>query len=255
MKPQIYNSGDLKKVLTEQKVGTLEGMKTVLGTDVSMTVFRKLKEIGYYSSYSHAGKYYTLEKIARFDEHGLWSFNDIWFSMYGTLVSTVEVFVTKSDSGYFTRELDRILHVSTKKVLLKLVQENRIAREHVSGFHLHCSVDSTKRGEQLRTRRLEETELMLGHGLTGLQVAPDELKAAIILFFSLLNEKERRLYAALESLKQGYGGDRKVAELLGIDVHTVAKGREALLQGEIEHGRIRKAGAGRKPIKKNARSD
>ena len=35
-----------------------------------------------------------------------------------------------------------------------------------------------------------------------------ELQAAIILFFSVLDEKQRRLYAGLESQKFGHGGDR-----------------------------------------------
>ena len=47
----------------------------------------------------------------------------------------------------------------------------------------------------------------------------DELKAAVILFFSLLDEKQRRLYAGLEAVRIGHGGDRRVAELLGVDVH------------------------------------
>ena len=33
----------------------------------------------------------------------------------------------------------------------------------------------------------------------------DELKAAIVLFSSMLDERQRRLYAGLESLKLGYG--------------------------------------------------
>ena len=39
-----------------------------------MTVFRKLKEIGYLSGYSHRGRYYTLAQTAHFDELGVWSF-------------------------------------------------------------------------------------------------------------------------------------------------------------------------------------
>jgi len=30
----------------------------------------------------------------------------------------------------------------------------------------------------------------------------------MVLFYSLLDEKQRRLYAALESLEWGHGGDR-----------------------------------------------
>ena len=81
-------------------------------------------------------------------------------------------------------------------------------------------------------------------------VLPDELKAAIILFFSLLDERERRVYAGLESLKLGYGGDRQMAEILGLDVSTVARGRRELLEHDVNVERVRKAGAGRKAVEK-----
>ena len=54
---------------------------------------------------------------------------------------------------------------------------------------------------------------------------PDQLRAAIVLFASLLDERQRRLYAGLESLKCGWGGDARIAGLLGIDPGTVARGR------------------------------
>ena len=59
----------------------------------------------------------------------------------------------------------------------------------------------------------------------------EELKAAIILFYSLLDERQRRLYAGLEAHKVGYGGDHKIAEFLGLDVHTVARGRREAAGG------------------------
>jgi len=40
----------------------------------------------------------------------------------------------------------------------------------------------------------------------GLRVLPDELKVAIVLFYSLLDERQRRLYAGLEAMKVGHGG-------------------------------------------------
>jgi hypothetical protein len=82
---------------------------------------------------------------------------------------------------------------------------------------------------------------------------PDELRAAIVLFFSLLDEQQRRLYAGLEALKTGRGGDTLIAELLGLDVSTVAKGRRQLLSEDIEIDRSRKIGGGRKPSEKKRR--
>ena len=82
---------------------------------------------------------------------------------------------------------------------------------------------------------------------------PDELKAALVLFFSLLDERQRRLYAGLESLKLGHGGDRRIAELLGLDPGTVARGRTQLLTQDVDRERVRREGGGRPPAEKKRR--
>jgi hypothetical protein len=58
----------------------------------------------------------------------------------------------------------------------------------------------------------------------------EEAKAIVVLFCSLLDERQRRLYAELESLKLGQGGDAYIASLLGMDSHTVARGRQELIK-------------------------
>lgn len=83
-----------------------------------------------------------------------------------------------------------------------------------------------------------------------MELSPHELKAAILLFYSLLDEKQRRLYAALESLKLGHGGDRQLADFLGLDPHTIARGRQELLNRDVEPGRVRRIGGGRKALEK-----
>jgi hypothetical protein len=84
-------------------------------------------------------------------------------------------------------------------------------------------------------------------------ILPDELRAAIVLFFSLLDEKQRRLYAGLEALKTGRGGDARIAELLGLDTGTVSRGRRELLTQDVELDRVRSAGGGRKSMEKKRR--
>jgi hypothetical protein len=83
-----------------------------------------------------------------------------------------------------------------------------------------------------------------------LEVSEEELKASILLFYSLLDEQQRRLYAGLESLKLGRGGDRSLADFLDLDPHTVARGRQQLLAQDVEVDRARKAGGGRRPVEK-----
>lgn len=90
-----YHSKDLKILLKRQKIASLVELKKALKTETTMTVFRKLRELSYCTSYSHRGGYYTLEEIAEFDENGLWSYQDVHFSQYGTLKETVKEFVTQ----------------------------------------------------------------------------------------------------------------------------------------------------------------
>lgn len=253
MRPEQYGPRALADLLKRETVATMEDLKTALGTTSRMTVFRKLSALGYRTSYSHRGKYYTLETLPRFDSQGLWSHGDIRFSSVGTLMATAESFVTESQGGYFVCELDKVLHIDTKKVLQHLVVEERLSREKVSGWYLYCAPDASTRREQLRARRILEAELILAHGLHEPQVSADELKTATILVYSSLDEKQRRLCGGLESLRLGYGGDRKVADLLGMDVHTVAKGRKELLAEDLDLDRVRSPGGGRKPIKKKRR--
>ena len=241
-------------LLKREKVATMDVLMTTLGTTSRMTVFRKLSALGYRTSYSHRGMYYTLETLPRFDSQGLWSHGDIRFSRVGTLMATAESLVTESPGGYFVCELDRVLQVDTKKALQSLVAQERLSRDKVSGWYLYCAPDASTCRKQLRARKILEAELMLAHGLREQQVSPHELKTATILVYSSLDEKQRRLCSGLESLRLGYGGDRKVAALLGMDVHTVAKGRKELLAEDLDFDRVRKRGGGRKPIQKKRRS-
>jgi len=250
MRPESFHADQLTEFLYTRKIATMPEMKEALGTHADLTVFRKLKDLGYRTSYSHRSRYYTLKGTPQFSESGLWSYRSVCFSRYGTLINTAEVFVTGSASGYFAEELDNVLQVGTKDALLNLYRRRRVSREEVSGRYLYGSPDPEVRQNQVETRRQQESRPGMGRSLIGGDMVPDELRAKVILYFSLLDEKQRRLYAGLESLKLGEGGDRKVAEFLGMDPHTVARGREQLLGGEFDLARIRKVGAGRPPVEK-----
>jgi hypothetical protein len=63
-------SDHLREFLRVKKIATLPELKQALGTTVNITVFRKLKELSYRSSYSHRGRYYTLDEIPQFDPQG-----------------------------------------------------------------------------------------------------------------------------------------------------------------------------------------
>ncbi len=253
MRPIQYPVEALSTLLRRQKIATLAELMAALGTEARRTVFRKLNELSYRTSYSHRGRYYTLDRIAQFDEWGLWSYRDAWFSIHGTLLSTAAALVERAHGGYFAEELDHLLHVGTQDALRKLVADLRLRRARLGGQFLYCAADAERRRQQLSSRRALLAEPSAAGPLPDASLLPEELRAAIVLFFSLLDEKLRRLYAGLEALKTGRGGDVRIAGLLGLDVSTVARGRRELLDQDVEVERVRRSGAGRRSLEKKRR--
>ena len=245
----VFASEVLRSFLQRKQIATLEELKQDLGTTSTMTVFRKLKSLGYRTSYSHRGKYYTLEEIPRFDEQGLWSYRDAWFSREGTLLATVQRFVEQAPAGLTAGELQAVLGVEVKQPLLQLYHDKRVERRVVEEVYVYFAREAGRQREQRLRREARPAAHEIEEPTVGTQLSP-ELKAGMILFYSLLDERQRRLYAGLEAHKAGYGGDRKVAEFLGLDVHTVARGRRELFAGEVERQRVRQVGGGRKRAEK-----
>lgn len=249
MRPISFTPETLRTYLRRHTIAQLPELKAALGTHADLTVFRKLKALGYLSSYSHRGRFYTLAEMACFDEDGLWSHEDVWFSRHGTLVATLEAWIDPSPRGWFSEELADRLHVAVQDPLHGLVRQGRLRRTALAGRFLYTSAGAQRSRDQRRARRAADTVPVVAE-VAALQVPPDELKAAILLFYSLLDERQRRLFAGLESLKLGRGGDAVLAAFLHVDPHTVARGRQQLLDHTVEPGRLRRAGGGRPPVEK-----
>jgi hypothetical protein len=244
MRPTSFDPSVLRQHLRRHKIADLSELKRALGTKTDLTVFRKLKQLEYLASYTHRGCFYTLPEIAHFDDHGLWSHQGVWFSRHGTLLTTVEIFVNQSSQGYYAQELADDLHAEVQQPLRHLVAQQRLARIEVEGQFLYTAIESIPRRQQILARRSAQAVPVAVHSAT-LQASPHEIKAAILLFYGLLDEQQRRLFAGLESIRLGHGGDTLLGDFLGLEVHTVARGRQQLLDQNVVGGRTRRTGGGR----------
>lgn len=85
---------------------------------------------------------------------------------------------------------------------------------------------------------------------------PDqELHRQMNLLLSRLDEQQRRWYVAVESQREGAGGDRLLAQITGLDEKTIRRGRQELA-GELAERpkqRVRLPGAGRPRAEKKTR--
>jgi hypothetical protein len=148
----------VRTLCRSHKVVLLEALFEALGTRSRMSVFRRLREVGYNSSYTHAGRYYTLEDVPTYDEHGLWFFRDIGFSKAGTLKETLVIEVEQSPAGRTHAELQHLLRVRVHNTLLSLVQQGRIGRRAFDGVHVYVSADATRAAAQMAGRQMLAAE-------------------------------------------------------------------------------------------------
>ena len=248
MRPVEFQKDAVEEYFRRHRMASLQQLQEALGSPSQRTVFRKLDALEYLSSYSHRGKYYTLQSLASFDEQGLWSCQAIWFSRFGNLLETAEVFVDHSPGGYSAAELSEALHVECKHTLAELVRRGRLQRERIEHSYVYFSAQRAQCRRQRRERMGERASMSLL--MSNPELAVEEAKAAVALFLATLDERQRRLYAGLESLKIGHGGDEHIADLFGLDRHTVARGRQELLNDSPLPEGVREGGAGRPSVEK-----
>ena len=68
-----------------------------------------------------------------------------------------------------------------------------------------------------------------------------------VLFYNNLSEKDKRLFAGLESMKIGYYGVSIISKRLNIHKHTIRTGKKELISEELVPClKVRQKGGGRK---------
>ncbi len=115
------------------------------------------------SSYTHAGKYHTLESIVQFNSDGLWFYEGVGFSQHGTLKLTLIHRICDSSAGYTHEELSQLLRVRVHDSLRVLVQSEKIQRRSLlDGVYVYLSHDDQLRQQQFN-QRMSLQEVNLDH--------------------------------------------------------------------------------------------
>lgn len=139
-------------------VADLVSLKSALSTTSRTTVFRALSQVGYLSSYSHAGRYYTLKDIPVFDDDGLWANGAVLFSKHRTLRSTLVHLVEAAPAGRTHAELQTRVRLRVHDTLHNLVESNQIGRVEFERCYLYLSADRSTADVQFFERKRLKTE-------------------------------------------------------------------------------------------------
>ena len=153
MSKTVRYLSQLENLFRRKPAALLKDLREALGTTSRTTIFRILKAVGYLTSYSHAGRFYTLQRIPKFDRWGLWNWQDVRFSSRGTLRATSVYLIEESAAGQTHEELERRLGLRVHDTLRSLVGAELITRERFDDLYLYLSADRKKAAGQLAARR------------------------------------------------------------------------------------------------------
>jgi hypothetical protein len=116
-----------------------------------ISVRRFLNQIGYFRSYTHNGKWYTLRSSPHFNRDGLWRHKQIGFSKHGSLTATIGHLVGRSPTGLSARELAFKLQHPCHAVLTHLHQSRGLDRVKVAGEFRYLATE-----EELNRRQRDQ---------------------------------------------------------------------------------------------------
>lgn len=170
----------LLKLFRRKYIANLDELFHVIDTRSRMSIFRRLKPLDYLSSFTDAGRYYTLAEIPKFDTLGLWFYQDVGFSRAGTLKSTVINIVHFSKTGKTPTELLNLLRLKARNslhnTLYGLIKDKQLKRHRLPRLSFYTSINSGIARKQVAARR-EKIKI----GLQVPAVLPTEVTIAVLV--------------------------------------------------------------------------
>ena len=163
----------LTNLFTKQPCWTIEPLATELNYSIP-SVRRFLTAVGYFSSFTDNGKWYTLQSIPTFNRNGLWFHHDRGFSRAGSLTKTLIALTTKSAAGITAEQLGEKLHCRCHTVLVQLYRKKKLQRRKIGRSFIYLAADPRAAAQQLQAISLQSSQI---------QQLPAEIAVLILVEF------------------------------------------------------------------------
>lgn len=143
----------LRKLFRTRPVARLADLRQALKRHSRTTILHALRAVGYLTSYTQAGRYYTLKRIPQFDQRGLWHYRQIGFSSHRTLHATLIHLVETSSAGQTHQELQDLLHLRVHDTLRILVHARELQRKSFQDAYVYLSAKPKQSARQWAERQ------------------------------------------------------------------------------------------------------
>ncbi len=171
-----------------------------------ISVRRFLKQIGYFRSYTHNGKWYTLRDSPHFDREGLWHYRGIGFSKQGSLTATIGHLLAHSPAGLSANELSQKLQHPCHAVLTQLHKGGQLDRLPLAGQFRYLAIDpelNSRQRQQATLGQLPDPTTSLSTQ-TALWVLVEYIKDPGLSFEQIATrlQAQRKVAVAPQSIQQ-----------------------------------------------------
>jgi hypothetical protein len=143
----------IRKLLQSKTVLSLKQIRHEIPDRPRSSLFRDLKKTELLTSYSHTGQHHALRSMVKFNSNGLWFYEKISFSKYGTLKNTLVKIISNSPIGMSHKELKTLLRIQVQNPLTHLIKTNLLKRRLLSEqVFVYLSNDEFQAQEQWQKR-------------------------------------------------------------------------------------------------------
>ena len=175
-----------------------------------ISVRRFMAIIGYYSSFSHNDRWYTLASIPHFSHEGLWFYRNNGFSRAGSLTRTLVALVDTSSAGMTAEALGQKLRCRCHSVLVGLYRRGVLQRQRQGRAHVYLAADTQRAGQQRQAMALSGGYILHLDGLhqddaPALMSGIDGLSRLVLANVKLPSEKAERIIPFLRNIQSDYG--------------------------------------------------
>jgi len=179
-----------------QKCWMIEPLSRQINYSVP-SVRRFLAKAGYYSSFTHNGRWYTLASIPSFGRDGLWFHQEIGFSNAGSLTQTLVRLIELSPGGMTADQLGEKLRCRCHAVLVELYRKGRVQRQKHGRSYVYLAVDPDKASHQRQT--LQKPKAFLLPAEMAVLVLVEFIHSPEAGFQQLANAVSRRTGAVIKA--------------------------------------------------------
>ena len=163
----------LSTLFTKQPCWMIEPLSAELKYSIP-SVRRFLTSVGYYSSFTHNGKWYTLCPIPSFNRDGLWFHHEIGFSRAGSLTKTLIALTANSHAGVTAEQLGEKLHCRCHTVLVQLHRRRKLQRQKTGRSFIYLSTDPRTAARQRQAISVQSAQI---------QQLPAEIAVLVLVEF------------------------------------------------------------------------